>query len=114
MDVHNENISLAVRNAAGKIVLECVIETNVNTILQFFDGLRGELQVIFLLYMNRLKPVYHGDHGLRTLKELVRSYLAVTKDLSRVDRPDPGGTSVLSWNAAQLLHVECCRGSNLG
>ena len=28
-----------------------------------------------LLYMNKLKPVYHGDHGLRTLKELVRSYL---------------------------------------
>ena len=28
-----------------------------------------------LLYMNKLNAVYHGDHGLRTLKELVRSYL---------------------------------------
>jgi transposase len=27
---------------------------------------------------------YHGDHGLRTLKERVRSYLTITKDLSRV------------------------------
>jgi hypothetical protein len=31
-----------------------------------------------------LRPVYHGDHGLRTLKELVRSYLTITKDLYRV------------------------------
>ena len=37
-----------------------------------------------LLYLNRIKSVYHGDHGLRTLKELVRSYLTITKDLSRV------------------------------
>jgi len=27
MDVHKESISIAVRNAAGKIVMECVIET---------------------------------------------------------------------------------------
>src|ERR1700723_4678039 len=26
-----------------------------------------------LLHMNKLNPVYHGDHGLRTLKELGRS-----------------------------------------
>src|SRR6516162_5755516 len=37
-----------------------------------------------LLQNNQLRPVYHGDHGLRTLKELVRSYLTITKDLSRV------------------------------
>src|SRR5260221_5235369 len=36
------------------------------------------------LYMNQLKPVYHGEHGLRTLKELARSYLTITKDLTRV------------------------------
>ena len=131
MDVHQESISLAVRNAAGKIVMECVIETKTSTILQFFDGLHGDVQVTFeegtwaawlhdllkphvgklvvcdprrnallqdgnqtdrvdarklsdLLYMNKLKPVYHGDHGLRTLKELVRSYLTITKDLGRV------------------------------
>ena len=28
MDVHQESISIAVRNAAGKLVMECVIETN--------------------------------------------------------------------------------------
>jgi hypothetical protein len=43
MDVHKESISIAVRNAAGKIVMECVIETKANTILQFFDGLRGDV-----------------------------------------------------------------------
>jgi len=131
MDVHTESISLAVRNPAGKIVMECVIETKANTILQFFDGLRGDVRVTFeegtwaawlhdllkphvtklvvcdprrnallldgnqndrvdarklsdLLYMNKLSAVYHGDHGLRTLKELVRSYLTVTQDLGRV------------------------------
>ena len=33
MDVHKESISIAVRNAAGKIAMECVIETKANTIL---------------------------------------------------------------------------------
>jgi len=37
-----------------------------------------------LLRLNHLNPVYHGEHGLRTLKELVRSYLTITKDLARV------------------------------
>jgi transposase len=37
-----------------------------------------------LLRNKQLRPVYHGDHGLRTQKELVRSYLTLTKDLSRV------------------------------
>jgi len=27
--------------------------------------------------------VYHGEHGVRTLKELGRSYLTITKDLTR-------------------------------
>jgi transposase len=36
------------------------------------------------LRTNQLKPVYHGEHGVRTLKELGRSYLTITKDVSRV------------------------------
>src|SRR5262252_1860619 len=131
MDVHKESISIAVRNAAGKIVMESVIQTKASMILQFMEGLRGEVHVTFeegtwsawlydllqphvtklvvcdprrnallqegnqndrvdarklaeLLQNNQLRSVYHGDHGLRTLKELVRSYLTITKDLSRV------------------------------
>jgi len=131
MDVHQESISLAVRNAAGKVVMESVIETKANMIVQFFEGLRGDVHVTFeegtwsawlydllrprvtrvivcdprrnallldgnqndrvdarklaeLLQNNQLRSVYHGDHGLRTLKELVRSQLTITKDLSRV------------------------------
>jgi transposase len=131
MDVHKDSISIAVRNAAGKIVMESVIETKASMILQFIDGLRGDLHVTFeegtwaawlydllrphvdrlvvcdprknksmregnqndkidaqrlaeLLRLNHLSPVYHGQHGLRTLKELVRSYLTVTKDQVRV------------------------------
>jgi transposase len=37
-----------------------------------------------LLRGGYLSPVYHGENGLRTLKELARSYLAITKDLTRV------------------------------
>jgi transposase len=131
MDVHKESISIAVRNAAGKMVMESVIETKANIILEFVDGLRGDVHVTFeegtwsawlydllkphvsklvvcdprrnallkegnqndrvdarklaeLLQNNQLRPVYHGNHGLRALKELVRSYLTITKDLSRV------------------------------
>src|ERR1700733_5157597 len=131
MDVHKDSISIAVMNSAGKVVMECVIETKASMILQFFDGLRGDLHVTFeegtwaaclydllkprvtkvvvcdprknrsmregnqsdkidarrfaeLLRLDHLTPVYHGEHGLRTLKELVRTYLTVTKDLTRV------------------------------
>lgn len=37
-----------------------------------------------LLRGNYLKPVYHGEHGLRMLKELSRTYLTISKDLVRV------------------------------
>src|SRR5712671_2130321 len=131
MDVHRESISIAALNSAGKIVLECVVETKANIILDFIHGLRGELHVTFeegtwaawlydllkphvtelvvcdprknasmregnqsdkidarrlaeLLRLDHLNPVYHGEHGLRSLKELVRSYLTITKDLGRV------------------------------
>ena len=131
LDVHKESISIAVLNFAGKVVMECVIETKASTLLQFIHGLRGDLHVTFeegtwagwlydllkphvtelvvcnprkiallkdgsksdridahkladLLYMNKIKPVYHGEHGLRMLKELSRSYLTITKDLGRV------------------------------
>ena len=129
MDVHTQSISIAVRNSIGKIVMESVIETKASTILQFIDGIRGDVRVAFeegtwaewlydllkphvtevlvcntrkngkdgsksdridarklseMLYMNNIKSVYHGQHGLRTLKELGRSYLTISKDLTRV------------------------------
>jgi len=131
MDVHKEATSLAVLNSSGKLVMECIIETKTSSILQFFEGLRGSLQVTFeegtwaawlydllkphvthlvvcnprrnallkegsksdridarklaeLLRSNLLRPVYHGEHGLRTLKELACSYLTISKDLERV------------------------------
>jgi transposase len=37
-----------------------------------------------LLRAGLLSAVYHGENGVRTLKELARSYLAVTQDLTRV------------------------------
>jgi hypothetical protein len=37
-----------------------------------------------LLYLNRLSPVFHGETGIRTLRELARSYLTITRDLTRV------------------------------
>jgi hypothetical protein len=36
------------------------------------------------LYVNNVKSIYHGEHGLRMMKELARSYLTITKDLTRV------------------------------
>jgi transposase len=37
-----------------------------------------------LLRSGLLSPVYHGQNGLRTLQELARSYLTMTRDLTRV------------------------------
>ena len=122
---------MAVFDSAGKLVMEAILETKAETILQFLHGLRGSLHVTFeegtwaawlhdllqphvtrvvacdprknallkagnkndridarklaeLLYMNKLNPVYHGEHGIRTLKELARSYITITRDLTRV------------------------------
>src|SRR5499433_1699234 len=131
LDVHQATISVAVRDSAGKLVVEAVLETKAETILQFLRGVRGSLHVTFeegtwsawlhdlllphvarvlvcdsrknallkagnkndridarklsdLLYMNKLSAVYHGEQGLRTLKELGRSYITITRDLTRV------------------------------
>jgi transposase len=120
MDVHKEAITIAVMDSAGKVIMESIIETKAVTILQFIQGLRGEVHVTFeegtwaawlydllkphvtkvvvcnprksallkdgskgdkidarklaeLLRGGYLKPVYHGDNGLRTLQELSRS-----------------------------------------
>jgi hypothetical protein len=130
MDVHKEATTIAVMNAAGKLVMESIVETKAATILQFIEGLRGELYVTFeegtwaawlydllkphvtkvvvcnprknallkagnkgdridarklaeLLRGGSLSAVYHGETGLRTLKELGGSYLALSKDLTR-------------------------------
>src|SRR6202045_3410432 len=131
MDVHQASTSIAVIDAAGKLLMECIIETKAATVLEFIQGLRGSLWVTFeegtsaawlydllkpyvakvvewdprrnglrkagnnsdrvdarklsdLLRAGLLTPVYHGESGSRTLRELSRSYLAVSKDLTRV------------------------------
>jgi transposase len=131
MDVHQATISVAVLDSSGKLVMESILETKGATLLQFIQGLRGDLQVTFeegtsaawlydllapqvsrvvvcnprknallkggnkndqidarkladLLRAGLLSPVYHGEAGVRTLRELARSYLTLTKDLTRV------------------------------
>ena len=37
-----------------------------------------------MLRAGLLRPVYHGENGLRTLRELARSYKTISKDLTRV------------------------------
>src|SRR5438132_1706864 len=131
MDVHQATISVAVMDAGGKLIMECLLETKAATIVEFIEGLHGTLSLTFeegtsaawlhdllkphisrlvvcdprknallkdgnksdridarklaeLLRTHQLKPVYHGEHGVRTLKELGRSYLTLTKDVTRV------------------------------
>jgi hypothetical protein len=47
LDVHQATISVAVLDAAGNLVMEAILETKTETILQFLRGLRGSLQVAF-------------------------------------------------------------------
>ena len=47
MDVHQASISIAVVDAAGKLLMECIIETKTATVLEFIQGLRGSLWVTF-------------------------------------------------------------------
>ena len=131
MDVYQATISVAVLDSSGKLVMEAILETKAETILQFIHGLRGSLHVTLeegtcaawlhdllkphvaqvlvcdprknalikagnksdridarkladLLYLNKLNAVYHGETGIRVLKEVARSYLALTRDTTRV------------------------------
>jgi transposase len=130
LDVHKEAITVAVRNGAGKLVMESILETKASTLLQFLNGVRGELHVTLeegtwaawlydvlkphvrevvicnprrnallkegskddrvdarklseLLRAGLLRTVYHGENGLRMLRELTRSYQVISKDLQR-------------------------------
>jgi hypothetical protein len=47
LDVHQATISVAVRDGTGKLVMEAILETKAETILQCFRGLRGSLHVNF-------------------------------------------------------------------
>jgi len=41
LDVHQATISAAVRDSDGKLVLEAILETKAETVLQLIHGLRG-------------------------------------------------------------------------
>jgi hypothetical protein len=47
MDVHKDTISIAVMNSAGKLIMESIIETKAITVLQFIQGLQGDVYVTF-------------------------------------------------------------------
>ena len=47
MDVHQATISVAVMDTTGKLVMECILETRAATILEFIQGLHGNLAVTF-------------------------------------------------------------------
>src|SRR4030081_809825 len=47
LDVHQATISVAVLDSAGKLVMEAILETKAETMLQFIHGLRGSLHVTF-------------------------------------------------------------------
>jgi hypothetical protein len=47
MDVHQARVSIAVRDATGKLVVESIIETKATTILEFIRAVRGTLCVTF-------------------------------------------------------------------
>ncbi len=44
MDVHKETVSIAVMNSGGKLLMESILETKAATILQFIQGLQGNLE----------------------------------------------------------------------
>ena len=69
------------------MVAECIVcDPRRNKLLE--DGSKSDEidveKLSELLYLGRLRPVYHGDHGTRALKEMVHNYEALVKDKTRV------------------------------
>jgi hypothetical protein len=65
-----------------------------------------------LLRGNHLKPVYHGEQGLRTLEELARSYPNIIKDVTRV--MNRLKALYRSWGICVCRHPSVCTRSPLG
>ena len=68
-------------------VAECVVcNPRQNKLLDAGNkGDRIDVQKLSeLLYLGALRPVYHGDHGTRALKELARNYESLVRDRTRV------------------------------
>ncbi len=131
LDVHQTTISVAVLDAEGKLVMQSVLATRADALLDFLDGLRGTLHLTLeegthsawlydllvrrvarvvvcnprknallkagnksdaidarklaeLLRAELLSPVYHGENSLMAVKQLGRSYTALTEDATRV------------------------------
>jgi transposase len=131
MDVHLATISIAVLDAAGKLIMEVTIATQAGALLDFMRGLSGTLYVTLeegtsahwlytllaphvaqvvvcdarqhaqrrgekksdrldarklaeLLFLGKLKAVYHGNALGPALKELARSYRTLVSDTTRV------------------------------
>ena len=57
LDVHKEAITVAVRNSAGKLVMESIVETKASTLLDFLHGLRGELH-LSLIHISSLRRLW--------------------------------------------------------
>ena len=47
MDVHQATISVAVMDAQGKLIMDCLLDTKAATIVGFTRGLNGTLSLTF-------------------------------------------------------------------
>ena len=74
-DVHQETISVAVRNAAGKGVMESILETRAATMVQLIRGLRqpaGDLGRRNLWRPGCMigQAARHPGHGMQSVRTL--------------------------------------------
>ena len=47
IDVHQATSSVAVMDASGKLIMECLLETKATTMVEFMRGLHGTLSLTF-------------------------------------------------------------------
>jgi hypothetical protein len=75
MDVHQATISVAVVDAGGKLLMECLLETKAVTIVEFIQGPHGTLWLPFeegtsAAWLHDLvNPPCQPAGGLRSAKE---------------------------------------------
>ena len=157
MDVHQATISVAVMDGKGKLIMECILETKADTILEFVHGLRGTVSVTFeegtaaawlhdllkphaaqlvvcdprknallkdgsksdridarklaeLLRGSQLHSVYHGEHGVLTLKEFGSQLSDADERCHAGDESDQGAVPRLG-HSPQRNHGLCLAAS---
>jgi hypothetical protein len=118
MDVHQATISVAVMDAQGKLIMECLLETKAATIVEFIGGLHGTLSLTFEEGTSDVSRPFHSSCGTRNGSSLAFRSIVQMPDRSTsvqmyTDSCPQNPYSSQIWVANHFSGIESASSSSL-